>query len=198
MEEIAPGIWHWTAKHPKIGIDVSSYFVVGPDVLLDPLAPPEGDRLDELGPAREILLTNRHHLRDSVELAERFGCPIRAPEPGMHEFSDGEPVESYAFGDDLAGGALKAYEVGCICPDEAALHIPSLRALAVADGVIRYTDELHFVPDQYIDEPERTKKDLKAAYGRLAEELDFDHLLLAHGNPVIGDGREALKRFAAT
>ena len=32
-----------------------------------------------------------------------------------------------------------------------------------------------------MDEPEQTKEDLKAAYGRLAEELDFDHLLLAHG-----------------
>ena len=198
MEEIASGIWHWTAKHPRIGIDVSSYFLAGPDLLLDPLKPPDGDRLDELGPPRQILLTNRHHLRDSVELAERFGSSIRAPAPGMHEFDDGQPVEAYEFGESLADDQVVAYEVGCICPDEAALHVPSLRALAVADGVIRYTDELHFVPDQYMDAPEQTKQGLKAAYGRLAEELDFDHLLLAHGNPVIGDGRDALLRFAAS
>ena len=198
MEEIAPGIWHWTAKHPKLGIDVSSYFLVGPGVLLDPLEPPEDDRLDELGPPKEILLTNRHHLRHSVELRERVGCPIRAPEPGMHGFDEGEPVEPYEFGDSLAGGTIKAYEVGHLCPDEGALHIPSLSALAVADGVIHYVDELQFVPDPYIDDPEQTKKELKAAYGRLAEELDFDHLLLAHGSPVIGDGREALRRFAAS
>ena len=54
----------------------------------------------------------------------------------MHEFEDGEPVEPYAFGDELAGGEIMVHEVGCICPDEAALHIPSLNALAVADGVI--------------------------------------------------------------
>jgi hypothetical protein len=198
VEEIAPGIWHWTASHPRIGIDVSSYFLAGPDVLLDPLTPPGDDRLDDLGPPREILLTNRHHLRHSVELAERFGCPIRASAPGMHEFREGQPVEPYEFGDSVAGGQVDAHEVGHLCPDEGALHIPSLRALAVADGVIRYTDELQFVPDQYIDEPEQTKRDLKAAYGRLAEELDFDHLLPAHGNPLTGDGREALRRFAAS
>jgi hypothetical protein len=198
MDEIAPGIWHWTAKHPKIEIDVSCYFLAGPDVLLDPLIPPDDDRLEELGPPEEILLTNRHHLRHSVELRERFGCSIRAPAPGMHEFSEGEPVEPYEFGDELAGGAVVAHEVGHLCPDEGALHIPSLRALACADGVIRYTEDLHFVPDQYFDEPEQTKKDLKRAYGRLAEQLDFDHLLLAHGTPVVGDGREALRRFAAS
>jgi Metallo-beta-lactamase superfamily len=197
VQEIAPGIWHWTAKHPKIGIDVSSYFLAGPNALLDPLEPSDDDRLDELGPPTEILLTNRHHLRDAVTLAERFSCAIRAPAPGMHEFSEGEPVEPYEFGDELAGGQVVAYEVGHICPDEAALHIPSLKTLAAADGVIHY-GELRFVPDEYLDEPEQTKKDLKAAYGRLAEGLDFDNLLLAHGNPVVGGGREALKRFAAS
>jgi glyoxylase-like metal-dependent hydrolase (beta-lactamase superfamily II) len=178
-------------------MEVSSYFLAGPNALLDPLTPSGDDRLEALGPPREILLTNRHHLRHSVELAKRFGCPIRAPEVGMHEFDDGEPVQPYAFGEELAGGEVKVHEVGGICPDEAALHIPSLNALAAADGVIHY-GELRFVPDEYMDEPEQTKEALKAAYGRLAEELDFVHLLLAHGTPVIGDGREALKRFAAS
>jgi hypothetical protein len=197
VDEIAPGVWHWVAKHPKIGMDVSSYFLAGPNVLLDPLSPPEDDRLDELGPPAEILLTNRHHLRDSVELGGRFGCPIRAPELGMHEFKEGEPVQPYTFGNALASGEATAHEVGCICPDEAALHIPSLSVLAVADGVINYGG-LRFVPDNYMDEPEQTKQDLKQAYGRLAAQLEFDHLLLAHGMPVVGDGREALRRFAAS
>jgi hypothetical protein len=114
----------------------------------------------------------------------------------MQEFSENEPVEPYRFGDRLAGGEIVAYEVGAICPDEAALHAPALKALAVADGVIRYTDELHFVPDNLMDDPEETKQELKEAYRRLADELDFEHLLLAHGEPVVGDGREMLRRFA--
>ena len=197
MEEIAPGIWHWTAHHPNIGQDVSSYFLAEPAVLIDPMAP-EGvlDRLEELGPPREILLTNRHHYRHGAKLKERFDCTIRAPRVGMHEFVAGEPVEPYDFGDELAGGAVRVHEVGAICPDESALHVPAARALAVADGVIRYTDELHFVPEKYMDDPEQTKEGLRAAYRRLLDELDFDHLLLAHGKPVIGNGPELLRRFA--
>ena len=182
MEEIAPGIWHWTAIHPRIGLEVSSYFLAGPDALLDPLGPPDDDRLDELGPPREILLTNRHHLRNSLELAERFGCPIRAPEPGMHEFSDGEPVEPYAFGEELAGGADQGLR------GRRHLSRRSGPPHPVAERACgrRRRHPLRRAPirrpTSSLDEPEQTKKHLKAAYGRLAEELDFDHLLLAHGD----------------
>jgi hypothetical protein len=196
MKEIAPGIWHWKAKHPRIGLEVSSYFLPGPRVLLDPLAPDDvPDRLEELGPPEEILLTNRHHYRDCQKLHERFGCAIRAPRSGMHEFGEGQPVEPYDFGQALADGTVTPHEVGGICPDESALYISSLSALAVADGVISY-DGLRFVPDNYMDDPERTKEELRAAYRGLAAELDFDNLLAAHGEPVIGGARNELRRFA--
>jgi hypothetical protein len=196
MKEIVPGIWHWKARHPKIRIEVSSYFLPEPAVLLDPLAPDDvPERLAELGPPREILLTNRHHYRDCQRLHERFGCAVRVPRVGMHEFGEGQPVEPYDFGQALAGGAATAHEVDAICPDEAALYFPSLRTLAVADGVINYGG-LGFVPDQYMDEPEQTKRGLKASYRGLAAELDFDNLLLAHGEPVIGGARDELRRFA--
>ena len=45
-------------------------------------------------------------------------------------------------------------------------------------------------------DPERTKAGLRASYRRLAE-LEFEHLLLAHGAPFVGAGREALAAFAA-
>jgi hypothetical protein len=197
MEEIAPGLWHWTARHPKIRIEVSSYFLPEHGLLLDPLIPPEGpERLEGLARPREILLTNRHHWRDCGSLIERFGCTVRAPRVGMHEFSDGQPVEPYDFGDSLLGGAVTVYEVDAICPDESALHIPSVSALAVADGVIHY-GALGFVSDDLMDDPEDTKVALKEAYARLADVLEFEHLLTAHGDPVVGGAREALRDFAA-
>ena len=55
---------------------------------------------------------------------------------------------------------------------------------------------LAFVPDHLMDEPEQTRQGLREAYLRLSE-LDFDHLLLAHGEPFVGDGREALRAFAS-
>ena len=61
--------------------------------------------------------------------------------------------------------------------------------------MIHYGGELTFVPEQYMDDPERTKEGLRAAYRRLLE-LDFDHLLLAHGDPVVGGAQAKLKEFA--
>jgi glyoxylase-like metal-dependent hydrolase (beta-lactamase superfamily II) len=87
------------------------------------------------------------------------------------------------------------YEVDAICPDETALHIPAHRALACADGVVQWgSPELTFVPDFLMDDPEQTKAGLRAAYRRLLE-LDFDTLLLAHGEPLAGDGKRALREF---
>ncbi len=88
------------------------------------------------------------------------------------------------------------HEVGAICPDETALHIPGHQALVCADGVVRWpgVDGLTFVPDWLMDEPAGTKEGLRAAYrGLLA--LDFDRLLLAHGDPVVGGAKAALRSF---
>jgi hypothetical protein len=109
---------------------------------------------------------------------------------------EGDPVEPYEPGDTLAGGAITVHEVGSICPDESALHIPSVSALSVADGVIRYGGRLGFVSDNLMDDPEDTKRGLKEAYARLAAELEFDNLLVAHGEPLAGDAREQLREFA--
>jgi hypothetical protein len=172
---------------------VSSYWLPQLRTLLDPLAVP-----DEVEGVQHILLSCRHHLRDSLEVRTRFGAVVRAPRTGMHEFEEDTPIVPYDFGESLAGGAATAYEVDAISPDESAFHIPAVNALAIADGAIRYGDELQFVPDDYMDEPEETKAGLKNAFARLADELDFDVLLLAHGNPIPSGGREALRRFASS
>jgi hypothetical protein len=198
VNEIAPGIWHWVEVHPRIKIPVSSYYLPAEGIVIDPLAPSEGlDFFEEHGAPTDILLTNRHHYRSSGEFAERFGATVRCVREGMGEFAHGEAVEGFDFGDELPGGIV-AHRVGGICPDETALHIPSREALAVADGAVRMeqTGPLEFVPDFLMDEPEQTKERLRESYRRLAE-LDFRHLLLAHGPPIVGTGRDALAAFAA-
>ena len=91
-------------------------------------------------------------------------------------------------------------EVGAICPDECALHIVAAPGtLACADGVVRWHegDPLGFVPDDLLgDDPEDVKAGLRAAYARIAGELEFEALLLAHGGPIASGGREALATFA--
>jgi glyoxylase-like metal-dependent hydrolase (beta-lactamase superfamily II) len=199
MPEIAPGLWHWTARHEHIGVEVSSYYLERERVLLDPMLPPEGmDWLEEHGPPEDILLTNRHHDRHSWELRERFGCTVHCVRNGMHELESRGPAEAFDFGDELPGGAI-VHEIDAICPDETALYLPAHHALACADGVIHYGDELGFVPEQYMEDPEATKRSLREAYSRLLElDLDFDILLLAHGSPWVGGAKEALRRFSAS
>jgi hypothetical protein len=143
-----------------------------------------------------VLLTNRHHYRSSALFVERFGVTVHCVREGMHEFRGGEQVEPFAFGDELAGGVI-AYAVGAICPDETALHIPARDALALADGAVRWRagGPLAFVPDRFMDEPADTKEGLRESYRRLAR-LDFQHLLLAHGEPFVGAGRKMLAAFA--
>ena len=199
IREVAPGILHWTGFRDTIGSDVSSYYALGPRVVLDPMLPADGLEWFEGGGQgpRAVVLSNRHHLRDAATFVERFGCAVYASEPGMHEFEGGRvEVKPFSFGDVLADEVV-AHEVGVLCPDESALEIPSASALAVADGVINY-DGLRFVPDELLgDDPEAIKAGLREAYARLADTVAFDHLLCAHGPPVLRDGREALRRFAA-
>jgi glyoxylase-like metal-dependent hydrolase (beta-lactamase superfamily II) len=193
MEEIAPGVKHWKSTHPNLGVEVSAYWLPDLKLLLDPIAVP--DEVDEVD---EILLSCRHHVRDSLEAAERFGATVRAPRTGMQDFEEGSPVQPYDFATPLLGGAVTAHQVGGLSPDETALHIPSVNALSIADGAMRYGEDLHFVPDQYMGDPDKDKADLKRGFGELADQLEFDVLLLAHGNPIPTGGREALRRFSET
>jgi glyoxylase-like metal-dependent hydrolase (beta-lactamase superfamily II) len=204
MREVLPGVWHWTAVHPKIHIEVSSYWLDSSGVLIDPLVPRE-EGLDWFA-AREcapsaVLLSNRHHYRESGLFAERFGCAVHCNSSGLHEFSDGRAVVGFDIGDSLPGGA-RAFAVDAICPDDTALYLPAARAVVFADGVVSggpHGNErlLGFVPDFLMDDPPETKRGLLQACERVLAELDFDHLLLAHGGPVIGDGRERLSELVA-
>ncbi len=204
MREIIPGVIHWTAFHPNIRHDVCSYFLRDSGVLIDPLLPADGfDGVDsiewfrEYGPPSAVLLSNRHHYRDSGRFVEEFEASVFASEPGMHQFTREQNVSPFRFGDRLPGDVI-AHEVGVICPDETALEIPSARAVALADGLVRFESldaPLGFVPDYLLgDDAEGVKAGLVHSFRRLLD-LDFDHLLLAHGAPIVGEGKERLCEF---
>jgi hypothetical protein len=190
MEEIRPGLLHWTAFHQGIRQDVHSAFHVPTRTLIDPMLPPEGAAA--LDPAR-IVLTNRHHYRHSDRFIEAFGCQVLCHEAGLHELDGG--VEGFAFGDELAPGVV-AHEVGVLCPEETAVQVGD--ALAFADAIIRGRHgELGFVPDFLLgDDPLAIRRGLRERFHALAEAVEFDALLLAHGEPVTTGGRSALRTFA--
>ena len=194
--EILPGIFHWSCPHPNLGgAPVSSYYLVDERVLLDPFAPPDGEDWFEGREPREIVLSNRHHLRGALELAERFGATVRAPAPGMFELPD-DKVTPYEHGSEVVEG-IKAYHVTEEWPDETALELQKHRTLVICDALMNY-GELAHPPDQVLGEdPEHEKRMLKDAFAKVLEQVDFDNALFAHGDPIIGGAREQLIRFCS-
>lgn len=200
MNEIVSGVFHWMADHPKLGFPVSSYFIAESGTVLDPMVPPE-DGLDWFEGERSVqvlALTNRHHDREAAAYCERFGIgPVLVPESGLHEFEGkGLEVRGYAAGEEIIPGIV-AHEVGAICPDDMALELRSAGALAMADGLVHFPDGVRFVRDSYMDNPAETKRGLARSLEELLD-VDFDTLLFAHGEPIVGGGKQALRDFLAT
>jgi hypothetical protein len=194
MNELLPGLFHWTAFHEGIRMDVHSHFLADSGTLVDPMLPAEGiEWFDDRRPQR-IVLTNRHHYRHSGRFVDAYGTPVLCNEAGLHEFEGGPDVQGFVPGDEVGPGVV-AREVGAICPDDTALHVQrGGGVLAFADGLIRY-GSLGFVPDGLLgDDPEGVKRGLRESLGRLLE-LDFDTLLFAHGDPLVGGGESALRTF---
>ena len=196
MQELLPGLYHWYATHPGHGSQVSCHFAAASGTVFDPLLPDEGiEWFDDHRPQR-IVLSTRHHLRHSERIAERFGCPILAHEAGLHEFEDGPEVEGFAFGDRIADDVI-ALTMDAISPDDTVLRIEAAEgALLFADSIVNQ-GEIGFVSDRLIgDEPEEVKTKIVERAAALLDE-EFDHLLFAHGDPVIGDGKAQLRAFCA-
>jgi hypothetical protein len=197
VEEILPGVIHWTAFRDTIGAVVHSYAVPESRVLIDPLVPEEGiDWFEEQGPPERILLTNRHHYRHSGRIVDRYGCRVLCHRDGLHEFEGGAAVEGFSFGKEVAPG-ITAERVAVLCPEETAFHISSAGALSFADAVVRDDGgPLRFVSDGLLgDDPEAIKSGLRDSFRALLD-LDFDAVLLAHGSPYASGGKDALRAIA--
>jgi hypothetical protein len=176
-------------------MQVSCHFSAGSGTVFDPLLPDEGiDWFEDHRPER-IVLSTRHHLRNAEQIVERFGCPILAHEDGLYAFEGGPVVEGFSFGDRLAPD-VTALTMDAISPDDTVLHIEVAEgALLFADSVINH-GQIGFVSDRLIgDDPEGVKRKIRERVSVLLDE-DFDHLLFAHGDPIVGGGKELLRAFA--
>jgi hypothetical protein len=197
LSEVLPGILHWSGRHPSHGAIVHSHLLTEQRVAIDPIAI-DGlvPALERAGGVEQVLLTNRHHLRGSVELVDAFGATLRCPRPGLHEFEglDSPAVAGYGWGEELAPG-VTSHVVGSLAPDDGALHIAiGPGVLAFADAVVADEEGLGFVPDSLMDDPAGTKAGILGSLRGLLE-LEFDALLMAHGAPVPSGGRRALAAF---
>jgi hypothetical protein len=200
VQEILPGLFHWTTFHEGIGQDVHSYYIAGtqPAVLIDPRVPDEGLEWFEGRPRPEhIYLTNRLHYRHSDRFSKAFGATVWCHRAGLHHFSKRRPVTGFDHGQRLSGG-ITALAVGSLCPEETALYWPERGGvLSVGDAIVRDDTVLAFVPDELMgDDPAAVKRGLRAAFKRHLARA-FDNLLFAHGEPWIGGAKAALAGFLA-
>jgi hypothetical protein len=199
MQEILPGLFHWTTFHRPIGMDVSSYYVAPAGVVIDPKLPEGGiDALRAAGDVEQVVLTTGLHDRDARQVAEAFDCPIRVSFAGQKRLGGALETVPYNWGEELAPG-VTAIEVDVIAPDDGGLHLAIAEgALHFADAVHRYGGALSFFSDDLLgDHPQKIKEGIKNRLRALLER-DFDHLLFAHGDPLIGGGKAALREFATS
>ena len=177
VQELRPGLWSWTAPHPawsekeEWGPDVRSYAYDAGSclVLFDPISPPT--LVDGLIEAQDVgvLLTAEWHRRSADECVERYGAHMFAREeepPG-----DVERVRTY-------------YD------DEVAYWVPRHGALVVGDAFVA-EQELR-LQDGWLP-PGMTAEEMRDGLRPLLE-FPIQHVLVTHGDPVLENGRELLRR----
>ena len=197
MEQIVPGVWHWTAVHPNIKIPVHSYY------LEDGGRP---DRSDHARRGARLVRGARAAERRAadepaslpldrrVRRAVRRCGPVRASRPAR--VREGRARRALRLRRRAAGRDRRPRSRSHLPGRDRALHPWSrcsrARRRSRPPGAWRAT---HVRPGSPHGRAGATKQGLRATYRGLAD-LDFRHLLLAHGEPFVDTGREALAAFA--
>jgi hypothetical protein len=210
VEEIARGIWRWTARHPEWQPDVQwarevASFAFAVDetlVLVDPLVPEEvWPRLDALAQGLAgvaAMITIPYHTRSAEQVLERYGAKagVWGHAAVARRMRDGSALRAVEPGAALPGGA-EAFAIGSPRRHEQPLWFPSLRALAFGDTVVGVEGALRVW--EVVDTPKRKAwyrdRFIPSLEPLLA--LDVEHVLVTHGPPVVGGGRDALAQALA-
>jgi hypothetical protein len=187
IRDVAPGLWLWRQPHPawRDGHDweaeVSSVAVEagGIRLVLDPLAPPPGERevwerLEVFRPEVVVIL-KPDHVRDVDLFVRWYGARAYGPFlfwPDDVPRTQLTPVEP---GDALPGG-VQALEDGR-GRMETPVYLPEQRALVFADALTAPGGEL-----RVWSSPRHKERALPALRAMLS--LPFEHVLVSHGDPL--------------
>jgi hypothetical protein len=214
VEELAGGLWRWTARHPEWhpgawGSEVASFAVDAGDVLLlvDPLLP-AGDadvveRLDGLASSSSkpvaILITIPYHTRSAEPLSERYDASIHGHPRVADRLERRKRFRAVEPGEELPGGA-RAYAIGKPRRYEMPIHLPSHRALAWGDALVTTLEgELRIWHWRDRVDANRRRWYRERFNPTLAPllELDLERILVTHGPPILHDGAAALRTALA-
>ena len=205
VEELASGLWAWTARHPdwrpEFGWpeEVRCFYVEtdGATLLVDPLVPEdERDRfwraldrdVERRGLPVAVLLTQAAHARSAGEVAGRYDAQVYGHEEARGKVG-AAPFVAVAPGDRLVAG-VRALDFdqepgGSGTP----LYLPSHQAVAVGDVFISIDGELRVWWAHGASGEEWYRDRLVPSLRRWLD-LPVERLLVAHGEPVAGGADE--------
>jgi len=212
MDEIAPGIWRWTARHPQWhtriewGHEVASYALIGDGlVLVDPLLPATGapgraevdralERLAREASRLDITITIPYHARSAEELFLRYRDALPTAIWGhravARRFTDDATVLSEIEPGGPIGEVATALPIGKPRRYETPLYFPAHRALAFGDAVIGIDGGLRIWQEASTDPLWHERVFVPTMRPLL--DLDVERVLVTHGPAVLHDGRRAL------
>ncbi len=205
MQEIADGIWRWTARHPEwhpgvFGAEVVSFALAGGGhtILIDPLAPEDDEGFWTLldgvvaGPVT-VLVTIGYHVRSTEAVCARY------PRTAVygHRNAGRRLADRTAFHElapDSTPPGVRAYHIGRPRRAELPVLVESHAALAFGDAIVGTGDGLRMWCNEPLDE-RRLRFYAERFAPTVVPILDepFDHVLVTHGPAVVGGGRDALR-----
>lgn len=183
LQELRPGLWRWTARHPEWESDQPAgspgdwppdvgcvaYAAPRALVLIDPLVVGDWAELDRLAEGRRVVVlrTIAWHERSRKEAIARYGATTRPP------------------------AGLEAIRIPRA--RETMYWIPEHRALVPGDRLIGFP-RLRVCPDSWLRYLEGiTGDELREALLPLLD-LPVELVLVSHGDPVLENAREELAR----
>jgi glyoxylase-like metal-dependent hydrolase (beta-lactamase superfamily II) len=186
LRDVAEGLWIWRLSYPDWRPEagwpemVTSTCVEsgGEVAVLDALAPPDDaaeiwERLDARPPTMAVVL-KPDHVRDVDLFVRRYGARAYGPwlfwRSNIPE-TELEPIEP---GSELPGGLKALYDGRG--RNETPLWLPEQKALVFSDALTAPDGELRVWDTPHIDRARAALRELL--------ELPFEHVIVAHGEPV--------------
>jgi hypothetical protein len=210
MQQLTEGLWRWTARHPEwhpgdFGAEVACFAARAGDttLLIDPLLPPDPapvlEAIDEaLAERLAILITIPYHVRSSEELWKRYAkraeTTIHGHPAAAKRLADRTAFRDIDPGTPLPAG-VTAHTIGKPRRYEMPLHLPSHGALVFGDAVVESSGDLKVWAHDKIDA--KVERFYRERFNPTVEpllELDFDSVLVTHGQPLMEGGKEALRK----